>query len=66
MIFKPSQITISHHFHSIINMIPQLETLISQRFFYLNESGDKGVEFNGKICRWGYVEVSLPLMRIYF
>lgn len=43
-------------------MIPQLETLISQRFFYLNESGDKGVEFNGKICRWGYVEVSLPLM----
>lgn len=30
-------------------MVPQLITLNSQRFFYLNESGDEGVGFNGKI-----------------
>jgi len=46
-------------------MIPQLETLNSQRFFYMNESGIEGVGFNGKLWRWGSVEVSLPLMGFY-
>jgi hypothetical protein len=45
-------------------MILQLITLSSQRFFYLNESGIEGVGFNGKIWRWGKVEVSSPLMGI--
>lgn len=44
-------------------MILQLITLSFQRFFYLNESGIEGVGFNGKLLRWGSVEVSLPLLR---
>lgn len=46
-------------------MILQLITLTFQRFFYLNESGIKGVGFNGKLLRWGYVEVSLQILEIY-
>ena len=46
-------------------MISQLITLSFQRFFYLNERGIEGVGFNGKIWRWGYLEVSLPLMENY-
>ena len=45
-------------------MIIQLITLSFQRFFYLTEKVLKGVRFNGKLLRWGKVEVSLLFMEI--
>jgi hypothetical protein len=44
-------------------MVPQLITLISQRFFYLTEKVLKGVGFIGNYWIRGNDEVSLPLLR---